>query len=76
MTGVQTCALPNYQMMYADWTGEEYDTEKSLPTYEQMEKEFHQEEKQAMIHEENHHHECGCGCSEDGCNDHDCDCNH
>ena len=26
------------QMMYADWTGEEYDTEAALPTYEQMEK--------------------------------------
>ena len=28
------------QMMYADWTGEEYDTEAALPTYEQMEKEL------------------------------------
>ena len=33
------------QMMYADWTGEEYDTEASLPTYEQMEKELFEMEK-------------------------------
>ena len=26
------------EMMYADWTGEEYNTEASLPTYDQMQK--------------------------------------
>lgn len=74
------------QMMYADWTGEEYDTEASLPTYEQMEKEFFQAEESIEL--EHHHHDgCGCGhdhneeghncgCGDDcGCNDdHDCGC--
>ena len=50
------------QMMYADWTGEEYDTEAALPTYEQMEKELFEMEK--LVNEHNHH---GCGC---GCGDH------
>ncbi len=39
------------QMMYADWTGEEYDTEAALPTYEQMEKELFEMEKLAAEHE-------------------------
>lgn len=47
------------QMMYADWTGEEYDTEASLPTYEQMKKELFEMEK--LVSEHNHHG-CGCGC--------------
>ena len=68
------------QMMYADWTGEEYDTEKSLPTYEQMEREFFEAEEQ-MIHEHDHHHDHDCECGHDhdnncGCNDHDCGCKH
>ena len=49
------------QMMYADWTGEEYDTEASLPTYEQMEKELFEMEK--LVNEHNHGG-CGCGCGE------------
>lgn len=68
------------QMMYADWTGEEYDTEASLPTYEKMEKEFFEAEKMAEEHDHQHHD--GCGCSHDnheeghscGCGD-DCECN-
>lgn len=68
------------QMMYADWTGEEYDTEKSLPTYEQMEREFFEAEEQ-MIHEHDHHHDHNCGCGHDhdndcGCDDHGCGCKH
>ena len=68
------------EMMYADWTGEEYDTEASLPTYEQMEREFF--EAEAMIEEHEHHHHDGCGCGHDhnhdehdgcGCGD-DCGC--
>ncbi len=76
------------QMMYADWTGEEYDTEASLPTYEQMEKEFFEAEEMAEGHDHHHHDGCGCshdhheeghgcGCGDDcGCNnnDHDCGC--
>ncbi|CEI73216.1 MULTISPECIES: type I restriction enzyme HsdR N-terminal domain-containing protein [Romboutsia] len=66
-------------MMYADWTGEEYDTEASLPTYEQMVKEFFEMEEIAKKHEEAHNHE-GCGCSHEeghecGCGD-DCGCKH
>ena len=34
-------------MMYADWRGEEYDTEAALPTYDIMVKEFHEMEQQA-----------------------------
>lgn len=66
-------------MMYADWTGEEYDTEKSLPTYEIMVKEFNEMERNATTHEHVHSHECGCGdddhdCGGDyGCGD-DCGC--
>ena len=50
------------QMMYADWTGEEYDTEAALPTYEQMEKELFEMEK--LVNEHNHNG-CGCGCGID-----------
>ncbi len=72
------------QMMYADWTGEEYDTDKDIPTYDVMVKEF--EEMEAMVeaheHDHQHHdHDHGCGCgnhSHDenhgcGCGD-DCGC--
>lgn len=38
------------EMMYADWTGEEYNTEASLPTYDQMQKEFF--EMEAKLREE------------------------
>ena len=50
------------EMMYADWTGEEYNTEASLPTYDQMQKEFFEMEAK-LREEENMHHgdECGCG---------------
>lgn len=60
-------------MMYADWTGEEYDTEAKLPMYEQMVKEFF--EMEALAETEHHHehdHECGCG-HEHGEN-HECGC--
>ncbi|MGL5311892.1 MAG: type I restriction enzyme HsdR N-terminal domain-containing protein [Peptostreptococcaceae bacterium] len=68
-------------MMYADWTGEEYNTEASLPMYEQMEKEFFEMEALAEKEEQHHHHdhdhECGCGHDhsegECGCGD-DCGC--
>ena len=67
------------QMMYADWTGEEYDTEASLPTYEQMEKEFFEMEKriqeEEMLAQHEHHHHDGCGCGHDHHEDsHDCGC--
>ncbi|HBG8248372.1 TPA: type I restriction enzyme HsdR N-terminal domain-containing protein [Clostridioides difficile] len=52
-------------MMYADWRGEEYDTEAALPTYDIMVKEFHEMEQQDL--EEHHHHDENCGC---GCNHH------
>lgn len=61
-------------MMYADWTGEEYDTEASLPTYEEMVKEFYDMERLAKEHEHHHDHNDGdgeshkCGCGKDcGC---------
>jgi hypothetical protein len=54
-------------MMYADWTGEEYDTEAKLPSYEQMVKEFEEMEAQIEAHHECHNHDCGCD---------DCGCNH
>lgn len=54
-------------MMYADWRGEEYDTEAVLPTYDIMVKEFHEMEQQAKDLEEHHHHDENCGC---GCNHH------
>ena len=52
-------------MMYADWRGEEYDTEAALPTYDIMVKEFHEMEQQVKDLEEHHHHDenCGCGCN-------------
>lgn len=65
------------EMMYADWTGEEYDTEASLPTYETMVKEFFEMEAQIKEHESEHNHDHGCGCGghhhEEG---HECGCNH
>ena len=61
------------EMMYADWTGEEYDTEASLPTYEQMEREFFEAEEMLAQHE--HHHHDGCGCGHDHHEDsHNCGC--
>ncbi|MFL8424425.1 hypothetical protein Q3398_07590, partial [Clostridioides difficile] len=54
-------------MMYADWRGEEYDTEAALPTYDIMVKEFHEMEQQVKDLEEHHHHDENCGC---GCNHH------
>ena len=64
------------EMMYADWTGEEYDTEASLPTYEQMEKEFFEMEKRTQVEEMLHAHDCDCGCHDHDHHDHnhDCDC--
>ncbi|MCC0636627.1 MULTISPECIES: type I restriction enzyme HsdR N-terminal domain-containing protein [unclassified Clostridioides] len=53
-------------MMYADWRGEEYDTEAALPTYDIMVKEFNEMEQQVKDSEEEHHHHdenCGCGCN-------------
>ncbi|MEF9991691.1 MAG: type I restriction enzyme HsdR N-terminal domain-containing protein [Romboutsia sp.] len=65
-------------MMYADWTGEEYDTEAKLPLYETMVKEFFDMEEKIKaeeakhVHEHNHGHECGCsGNHEEG---HECGC--
>lgn len=60
-------------MMYADWTGEEYDTEASLPTYEQMVKEFLEMEELIKEHEKSH--EAGCGCSHEKDNS-ECACSH
>ncbi|HCQ5483984.1 TPA: type I restriction enzyme HsdR N-terminal domain-containing protein [Clostridioides difficile] len=54
-------------MMYADWRGEEYDTDAALPTYDIMVKEFHEMEQQVKDLEEHHHHDENCGC---GCNHH------
>lgn len=56
-------------MMYADWRGEEYDTEAALPTYDIMVKEFNEVEQQVKdLEEEHHHHDENCGC---GCNHHE-----
>ncbi|CZR96871.1 MULTISPECIES: type I restriction enzyme HsdR N-terminal domain-containing protein [unclassified Clostridioides] len=55
-------------MMYADWRGEEYDTEAALPTYDIMVKEFNEMEQQVKELEEHHHHDENCGC---GCNHHE-----
>lgn len=69
-------------MMYADWRGEEYDTEAALPTYEVMVKEFKEMEEMAdeLEKEHGHEHDCGCtgeghscGCTEEG---HECGCGH
>ena len=59
-------------MMYADWTGEEYDTEASLPTYDIMVEEFFKMEALAneSEHEHEQEHEC-CGAHGEG---HDCGC--
>ncbi len=77
-------------MMYADWTGEEYDTEASLPQYEVMVEEFFKMEEIAKeaeaehakentnTHEHKHDHECCGGHGEGndcGCGD-DCGCKH
>ncbi|HSQ87666.1 type I restriction enzyme HsdR N-terminal domain-containing protein [Romboutsia sp.] len=67
-------------MMYADWTGEEYDTEASLPTYDVMVEEFFKMEELAneLEHDHKHEHDCGCGHGEGhdcGCGD-DCGCKH
>ena len=58
------------EMMYADWTGEEYDTEASLPTYDQMKKEFFEMEEKIKREEMMHGHECGCGCGHDHSHEH------
>lgn len=55
-------------MMYADWRGEEYDTEAALPTYDIMVKEFNEMEQQVKELEEHHQHDENCGC---GCNHHE-----
>ncbi|MEG1871129.1 MAG: hypothetical protein RR192_03950, partial [Peptostreptococcaceae bacterium] len=47
-------------MMYADWTGEEYNTEASLPTYDTMVEEFFKMEELANESEHNHSHEHEC----------------
>ncbi|MGL6106946.1 type I restriction enzyme HsdR N-terminal domain-containing protein [Romboutsia sp.] len=71
-------------MMYADWTGEEYNTEASLPNYEVMVKEFFEMEAVVLEHEQEHQHDHECGCGHDhsheeghecGCGS-DCGCNH
>ena len=68
------------EMMYADWTGEEYDTEASLPTYDQMKKEFFEMEEKIKREEMMHGHECGCGCGHDHSHEHNhedgCGCGH
>ncbi|RDY23861.1 hypothetical protein CHF27_005780 [Romboutsia maritimum] len=66
------------EMMYADWTGEEYNTEASLPTYDQMVKEFFEMEEKMKELEAEHHHEegCGCGHNHEHNEDHECGCNH
>lgn len=61
-------------MMYADWTGEEYDTEASLPTYDTMVEEFFKMEELSQEgehnHDHGHDHEC-CGGHDHG-HDHEC----
>lgn len=56
------------EMMYANWDGEEYNTENDLPEYEVMVKEFF--EMEAAIKEANNQG-CGCGCDHDHGHDHD-----
>ena len=57
------------EMMYANWTGEEYDTEEALPEYDVMVKEFFEMEELVKEHEASH----GCGCGENHHNeDHEC----
>lgn len=57
------------EMMYANWTGEEYDTEESLPEYDVMVKEFFEMEELVKEHEASH--DCGCGEDHDH-EDHEC----
>ncbi|MDR0879436.1 MAG: type I restriction enzyme HsdR N-terminal domain-containing protein [Clostridioides sp.] len=72
------------QMMYADWKGEDYDTESALPSYETMVEEFKESERLAELleHEEDcgcghdHHHEEDCGCGHDHHHEEDCGCGH
>lgn len=59
-------------MMYADWTGEEYDTEAKLPTYDTMVKEFFEMEEQIKAEEAAHHHGHEGGCGHDHGDDHEC----
>lgn len=61
-------------MMYADWTGEEYDTEASLPTYDVMVEEFFKMEALATESEHDHHHEDGHECCGGHGEGHDCGC--
>ena len=56
------------EMMYANWTGEEYDTEEALPEYDVMVKEFFEMEEQVKEHEKSL--ECGCGHDHD--DEHEC----
>ena len=56
------------EMMYANWTGEEYDTEEALPEYDVMVKEFFEMEEQVKEHEKSH--ECECGHDHD--DEHEC----
>ncbi|SCH76922.1 Uncharacterised protein [uncultured Clostridium sp.] len=63
------------EMMYADWTGEEYDTDAELPTYETMVKEFFEMEEKIKAMEAEHHHDgCGCGHEHGHHEDHECGC--
>lgn len=62
------------EMMYADWTGEEYDTDAELPTYDTMVKEFFEIEAKIDELEAAHHHGCGCGHDHD--HNHGCGCGH
>ncbi len=55
------------EMFFGDWTGEEYETENSIPKYDVMVEEFHKVEKAIHEHNEAHIHGEGCGC---GCEDH------
>lgn len=67
------------EMMYADWTGEAYDTEAALPTYEQMQKELFEMEAKIKEEEMKHHGDgCGCGCGHDHNHAHsdECGCGH
>ena len=56
-------------MVYADWKGEEYDTESDIPKYEVMVAEFEEMEAKANELEKTHDHE-GCGCNHG--EDHEC----
>lgn len=56
------------EMLYADWKGEDYDTESAIPNYETMVKEFKEAEEMAKALEAEHVHDENCGC---GDHDHD-----